>query len=236
MSKAPAMDNTSATTGTGPKRRRQKRNAPATRQRILDAAMTEFAQHGYSGSRIERISNTADVNVSMIYHYFGNKDDLYIAALEATYKVIRDREQMLQVNEADPIQAMRHLIEMTFDFLSNDPHFVRIIMSENLIMGEMVKRSANIPTMTRPLLDSLRTILKRGQSENLFHKDIDAEDFYISILGLSFVHVSNRYTLNSMFQRDFSDPIWIENRKSAVIDILLTYLTSPNEPEHDLEH
>ena len=227
MTEAPAPQKMPATTATGRRKSRgQKRNAAATRQRILDVAMTEFAEHGYSGSRIDQIANTAEVNVGMIYHYFGNKDDLYIAALEATYKVIRDREQTLQVNEADPVQAMRQLIEMTFDFLSTDPHFVRIIMNENLMMGSMAKRSATIPTMTRPLLDSLRTILKRGQSENLFHKDTDAENFYISILGLSFVHVSNRYTLNNMFQRDFADPVWLEMRKAAVTDILITYLTS----------
>ncbi len=48
------------------------------------SAMAEFAEHGYSGSRIDRISVAADVNVGMIYHYFGSKDDLYLAALEAS--------------------------------------------------------------------------------------------------------------------------------------------------------
>ncbi|MFC5068523.1 TetR/AcrR family transcriptional regulator [Flaviflagellibacter deserti] len=203
---------------------RPKRNGAVTRQRILDVAMSEFADHGYSGSRIDRISASAGVNVGMIYHYFSNKDDLYLAALEACYKVIRDRERTLDVNEGDPISAMRQLIELTFDFLSTDPYFVRLIMSENLMMGRIAQRSATIPVMTQPLLDSLRTILKRGQAERLFHKDIDAENFYVSILGLCFVHVSNRYTLSSMFQHDFADPEWLKQRKGVVTDILISYL------------
>lgn len=216
-----------AASGAKPARSRgTKRNAAVTRQRILDVAMAEFAEHGYSGSRIDRISSTADVNVGMIYHYFGNKDDLYLAALEASYKVIRDREKTLDVNDADPVAAMRQLIELTFDFLSTDPYFVRLIMNENLMMGSMARRSATIPDMTQPLLDSLRTILKRGQADHLFHKEIDAENFYVSILGLCFVHVSNRYTLGSMFQRDFADPAWLEQRKIVVTDILTSYLTS----------
>jgi len=202
------------------------RNAVATRQRILDVALAEFAEHGFSGGRIERMASTAAVNVGMIYHYFGNKDELYLAALEASYKVIRDREKTLDVDAADPVAAMRQLIALTFDFLSTDPYFVRLIMNENLMMGAMARRSASIPDMTRPLLESLRTILERGQQAQLFHRDIDAENFYVSILGLCFVHVSNRYTLGSMFQRDFADPAWLAQRKIVVTDFLISYLTA----------
>lgn len=208
-----------------PRRTAGKRNAVATRQRILEVAMAEFAEHGYSGSRIERISAAADANVGMIYHYFGNKDDLYLAALEASYKIIRDREQTLVI-DADPMLALKSLVELTFDFLSTDPHFVRLIMNENLMMGRTAQRSATIPHMTRPLLDSLRTILARGQKEKVFHKEIDAENLYVSILGLCFIHVSNRYTLSSMFQHDFADPNWLEKRKAIVMDVLTSYVAN----------
>jgi AcrR family transcriptional regulator len=210
---------------TGARRLPSKRNAVATRQRILEVAMAEFAEYGYSGSRIDRISATADVNVGMIYHYFSNKDDLYLAALEASYKIIRDREQTLEVDHADPRLALRTLIEMTFDFLSTDPHFVRLIMNENLMMGRIAQRSSTIPHMTRPLLDSLRAILDRGQKAEVFKNNIDAESLYISILGLCFIHVSNRYTLSSMFQHDFSEPDWLARRRVTVVDVVMAYIS-----------
>ncbi|RLP78440.1 TetR/AcrR family transcriptional regulator [Xanthobacter tagetidis] len=203
-----------------------RRNAAATRQRILEAAMAEFSDHGFSGSRIDRICATADVNVGMIYHYFGNKDDLYLAALEASYKIIRELEQTLDVNGLDPVTAMRRLIEMTFDFLAGDPHFVRLIMNENLMMGRTARRSQTIPHLTQPLLSSLRTILKRGQTLRVFHKDIDAENLYVSILGLSFIHVSNRHTLGTMFQQDFAASDWLAKRRAIVVDILTSYLSA----------
>lgn len=202
-----------------------KRNAAATRQRILEVAMAEFAEHGYSGSRIDRITASADVNVGMIYHYFGNKDDLYLAALEASYKIIRDREQTLDVTGADPRSALKALVELTFDFLSTDPYFVRLIMNENLMMGRTAQRSSTIPHMTRPLLDSLSTILKLGQRQKIFKRDVDAESLYISILGLCFIHVSNRYTLSSMFQHDFSEPEWLNERKTIVTDTILLFVS-----------
>ncbi|WP_018388856.1 TetR family transcriptional regulator [Ancylobacter sp. FA202] len=203
-----------------PARTPGKRNAAATRQRILDVAMAEFAEHGFSGSRIERIAAGASANVGMIYHYFGNKDDLYLAALEASYKIIRDREQTLDIAHVDPRQALKALVELTFDFLSTDPHFVRLIMNENLMMGRTAQRSATIPHMTRPLLEQLRSLLARGQKEKIFHREVDAEDLYISILGLCFIHVSNRYTLGSMFQHDFAAPDWLARRKAIVVDVV----------------
>ncbi|MCS0501968.1 TetR/AcrR family transcriptional regulator [Ancylobacter mangrovi] len=212
---------------TRPRRRSPaKRNAAVTRQRILEVAMAEFADHGFSGGRIDRISAAADVNVSMIYHYFSNKDDLYLAALEASYKIIRDREKTLDVADANPRQALKALVELTFDFLSTDSYFVRLIMNENLMMGRMVQQSATIPHMTRPLLDSLRTILKSGQKANVFRKNIDAENLYVSILGLCFIHVSNRYTLSSMFQHDFSEPEWLAKRRLVVVDVVTSYVAN----------
>ena len=202
-----------------------KRDSVATRERILQVALTEFAAHGYSGGRIDRIARSARINVRMIYHYFGNKDALYLAALERSYRGIREQEQMLDLSDVDPITGMRRLIELTFDFLATNPHFVRLIMGENLMMGKVVRKSKVIPQMTQPLVKSLESILKRGQEQNAFPLSIDAENLYISILGLCFIHISNRHTLGSMFQRNFADPDWLAKRKAIVSNLLITYLT-----------
>jgi AcrR family transcriptional regulator len=202
-----------------------KRDSAATRERILQVALTEFAAHGYSGGRIDRIARAARINVRMIYHYFGNKDALYLAALERSYRGIREQEQMLDLSDVDPITGMRRLIELTFDFLATSPHFVRLIMGENLMKGKMVRKSKVIPQMTQPLVKSLESILKRGQEQNDFPLSIDAENLYISILGLCFIHISNRHTLGSMFQRNFADPDWLAKRKTIVSNLLITYLT-----------
>lgn len=58
----------------------------ATRQRILEAATQEFAQHGLAGARIERIIATARTNKAQLYSYFGDKnalfDTIFFASLE----------------------------------------------------------------------------------------------------------------------------------------------------------
>ncbi|GAB2777744.1 TetR family transcriptional regulator [Amycolatopsis magusensis] len=51
----------------------------ATRQRILDVATREFAEHGIAGARIERIVAAARTNKAQLYAYFGNKEGLFDA-------------------------------------------------------------------------------------------------------------------------------------------------------------
>jgi len=70
------------------------RDADATRQRLLDAALAEFAEHGIAGARVDRIAAQAESNKAQIYHYFGGKAQLF----DAVYGSIVRR-----VVEATPI-------------------------------------------------------------------------------------------------------------------------------------
>src|SRR4029453_14002082 len=61
------------------------RDADRTQQEILRGAMAEFAEKGLGGARIDAIAERAGVNKRLLYYYFENKDDLFLAALELTY-------------------------------------------------------------------------------------------------------------------------------------------------------
>ncbi len=56
-----------------------KRDAEATRKRILEAATTEFSRYGLAGARVDRIAEAANSNKAMIYAYFGSKEGLFDA-------------------------------------------------------------------------------------------------------------------------------------------------------------
>ncbi len=69
-----------------------KRDAQATRQRILEAATVEFAQYGIAGARMDRISAEADINKAMIYAYFTSKDQLFDTIFGAI--VVRNMQEI----------------------------------------------------------------------------------------------------------------------------------------------
>src|ERR1700742_3826558 len=84
----------------------RKRDPQRTQQSILDAATAEFSEHGVGGARIERVAERAGLNKRLLYYYFGNKEDLYLAVLERTYADIRAAERALHLDELDPIEAI----------------------------------------------------------------------------------------------------------------------------------
>src|SRR6202044_1052358 len=57
------------------------RNPERTRERILSAALKEFAAKGFAGARVDVIARRATINKRMLYHYFGNKEKLFRAVL-----------------------------------------------------------------------------------------------------------------------------------------------------------
>ena len=207
-------------------KRRVRRNALATKERILEAGRVEFSEHGYNGARIDRIAKRSRANIRMLYHYYGGKEKLYLAVLEDTYRRVREKERELDLEHLEPEDAMRRLIEFTFDYMLEDPTFVKLICNENLLQGKYLKKSRFVPEATFPLLEALRNLLARGQSENVFHKSVDPIQLYVTILSVCFTHVSNRYTLSIMFQRDLSQPRWLRTRRDHVVDVIVSYLTA----------
>ncbi|HEU5037228.1 MAG TPA: TetR family transcriptional regulator [Nocardioides sp.] len=66
----------------GAPRRGRRPGAPDTRAAILVAARTAFAAQGYAGASVRSIATAAGVDAALVHHYFGSKDDLFIASLE----------------------------------------------------------------------------------------------------------------------------------------------------------
>jgi len=60
-------------------------DADATRQRMLEAAVQLFAERGLGSTSIRDVAGAAGVSLAMVHHYFGSKDDLYDACIDATY-------------------------------------------------------------------------------------------------------------------------------------------------------
>lgn len=68
---------------TSPASRRGRRpGAPDTRAAILDAARSAFADKGFAGTTIRAVASAASVDAALVHHYFGTKDDLFLAAME----------------------------------------------------------------------------------------------------------------------------------------------------------
>jgi len=192
-----------------------------TRSRILAAATAEFAHHGLGGARVDRIARRAGANKRMLYYYFGSKEDLFLAALEQAYAHIRSAEHELDLEHRDPREALKRLIEFTWNYYLEHPEFMTLLATENLHKGSHVHRSKRVQRLHSPLVDTLRDILRRGEREGLFRRGIDPVQLYISIAGEGYFYLSNRYTLSRIFDRDLMAPRALATRAGHIADMVL---------------
>jgi AcrR family transcriptional regulator len=200
------------------------RDRERTRAAILDAATAEFAARGLAGARVDAIARRARVNKRMIYHYFGDKDGLYLAVLEATYAAIRKAEVGLDLAARDPVKRMRELILFTWGYFLAHPEFLSLLGTENLHGAAHLRRSMRIRELHSPLIDMISGLLERGARSGLFRAGIDPVELYITIAALGFFYLSNRHTLSTIFARDLMERERIEARGRHIVEVVLAYL------------
>jgi hypothetical protein len=81
--------------------------------------------------------------------------------------------------------------------------------------------------MTSPLQEAIADLLRRGRAAGVFRKGVDPVQLYVSMVAMSFTHLSLRYTLSTIFQRDLADPAWLAARREHARTMILSYLASP---------
>ena len=205
-------------------RARRPRDSALTKEAILRAATYEFCRNGLGGARVEAIAQRAKANMRLLYAYFGDKSGLYIAVLEHVYTEIRAAEQQLNLDNLDPVAAMRELVNFTFTFFRDHQDYIALINTENLQRARNLRKSRKIAELTLPLVTSIENILRRGSASNVFRKDVDPINLYITITALSYFHISNRHTLSAMFGKDLGDVDWLEGRRAHAQEMIFSWL------------
>lgn len=202
----------------------RRRDPDRARASILAAATAEFAALGLGGARVDAIAAQAGINKRMLYHYFGNKDALYLAVLEKAYAAIRAAESELVLGKGSPASAMRKLVLFTWRYYREHPEFLSLLATENVNQGAALGRSPNIRELNSPLIETIRALLEQGAAEGKFRRGVDPFRLYVSIASLCFFYLANRWTLGVSFGRDLDAPAEIDAWGDHVVGVILGYL------------
>ena len=204
-----------------------RRDATATRSRILAAAMDAFAAKGME-ARIEDIAEIAGANRRMAYYYFGSKEGLYLAALEATYLELVAVENSIDVENLGPLEAIATLVKAKFEHYIHYPRFVEFLKIENMYQARFLKGSRRLEDLQGPLITIISRVLQRGRALGVFRRDVDPVELYTSICALGYFVFSNRYTLETVFNSDPTSQPALDRRRDMIVDMVTSYLTSPS--------
>ncbi|GAA2428090.1 TetR family transcriptional regulator [Streptomyces glaucus] len=151
------------------------RDPEATRARIFEAAVAEFARHGIAGARIDRIATAAKANKQLIYAYFGNKAELFAIVLE---------KKMLDLAEAVPVDPddIEGWVDRLMDYHAAHPELLRLLFWEGLEYG-----TAELPHEAERQEHYARKVaaLREGQDRGVITDAIPARDLMFLLTALA---------------------------------------------------
>lgn len=209
--------------GVGEKVRRGDR-AAATRARILDAALAEFAANGLAGARVDEIAARAGANKRMLYAYFGSKEELWLTVLERAYAAKREEERAIETDALAPAEAMARLVRFNLRYTAAHPEFVALLNQENIHRAAYLQRSRQVQALYSPLLDALRSVLARGEAAGVFRPGIDPLQLYVTIVALGHFFIANRHTLSTIFGGGLDTEAALDAREAHCVDVVLGFL------------
>jgi len=198
----------------------KERNAPRTREAVLNAAEQLFADRGYESTSLTDVGTKAGVSRGTPGYFFGSKEQLYRAVLERCLERVRSavrngRERALASNEP-PDVVLAGAVGEYFDFISANPHFVRLLEREALGGGLHLKTLPPHLEAAQEALGAIVTELAIDPADRA-----EAEQLLVSMLALSWFHLIHGPTVLRGLGVDADSPKYREERRRHVVNLVV---------------
>ncbi|WP_028745577.1 TetR/AcrR family transcriptional regulator [Rhizobium mesoamericanum] len=201
------------------------RDPERTRAAILEAATKEFAENGIGGARVDAIAERAGTNKRMLYHYFGDKEQLYLRVLEEAYVGIRTAERELNIGDRTPQEGIGELALFTWRYFLKHPEFLSLLGTENLHKARWLRQSVRLKELHSHLIGELSEVLERGKEAGVFVASADPLHVYLTIASLGYFYLSNQYTLSTIFGRDLVEPRNLDAWERHIVHVTLASIS-----------
>ena len=201
------------------------RDPHRTRARILQSATTLFAARGPDATSVDEIAARARINKRMLYHYFGNKEGLYISVLKNVYARIGQFSTEVVSQAKNLRELLNGLMREYFAFLQQNPEFIALLNWENSRGAKGLKK-IDPRGVAAPLISAVRQALDHEQTGDSMRDDVDIKYLTMACLGLCSYYFTNRYTLSVVFDMDLDDPAHMEQWIDHVCQLVLDGITN----------
>jgi AcrR family transcriptional regulator len=149
---------------------KQKRDAEASKTKIISEARRLFSKKGYDATTIDDIANASGNNKALIYYYFKNKLGLYSAVMSGLFDSIYEEVIQASKNSTSSVDELRIFIQTYAEYTAQHPYF------PSLLLRELSDSGAHLPEMMfasmRKVFLLLSDILQRGKEKGVFNDSI----------------------------------------------------------------
>jgi len=200
-----------------------------TEEKILDAALKEFAEHGLEGARVDRIAKKAKINKAMIYYHYKGKEALYEKVLSSVYNEISSNVFKNIPEEISPDDQYKTIINSFIDLITSfDQDFIKMLLRELSSGGTYIKK-IGLPQLFIPALSIVQDIFTRGiESGNL--KELNPAYTFIQTFGsIIFFNAIKLISKDTELGKTLFNDNHIEEFKKNLITVSMTGILNQNK-------
>ncbi|HFD14378.1 MAG TPA: TetR/AcrR family transcriptional regulator [Epsilonproteobacteria bacterium] len=196
----------------------QKRDAEASKKRIMKHAIELFSKKGYASSSMDELAKLCGLNKAMVFYYFKNKKGLYESVISEV--LIEIQKIILEENQKHdmPREQLEGFIYTYARFTDTHPYLPSLLLRELSDSGAVIPKTLFVSM--RQLFALFSDILKRGEREGVF---IDAQPMilYFMVIGTLNLMVT---TKSLREQAGALKDINIDTCGECEIDVIASYL------------
>lgn len=203
--------------GSSPPQKAKSRIGEANVEKILDAALTAFAVHGFQGTRLDQIADAAGMSKPNLLYYFSTKEALYMAVLSRTLEMWFDSLRAID-GDADPRQALLGYIDRKLAYSRSNPEASRLFALEVIAGAPMLARV--LSTELAEVVEAKVAVLKRWVSEGRL-APIEPVHFLFAVWATTQTYADFAGQVRALTGKDLNDPGFFEETRANVARILL---------------
>jgi TetR/AcrR family transcriptional regulator len=192
------------------------------KQRLLKAALKEFAAEGLAGARTDRITETAGVNKAALYYYFGSKAELYEAAVEMSALQIRDSSLAVLADEAaTPGEKLMRTALNHFDRILTQREFQSLMQQEmiRLHKGESKTAETIVKKVFVPVIKVYEALVREGVASGELIA-VDWLQMHLASLGANVFYFLSAPVWRMILDRDPLERTELVARRWGLLEFL----------------
>lgn len=201
------------------------RTPPDALIKVVDAAIAEFAERGFTATRLDRIASVSGMSKRMIHYHYTDKSGLYHHCVDtALTRVLPDSED-LDFYAKIAIDEIRMLIDAIFATASAYPTEVKLLAAINtdkLSSNLLIESQDNIAEVTR----KLNKLMIRGQDTGAFRPGISTPDVFFLIMSLMSGHITQQVVMKRTMNVDIHSAENIKGTHHIMVDAVIAFLTA----------
>jgi TetR/AcrR family transcriptional regulator len=198
----------------------------SSKDQILNAAESMFAEEGYAGARIKDIAERAGVTTAMVHYYFESKDNLFRAVLN---QILADLILLAHsVAESLPrVERIRQFFLGFFDYSAKHHNFARLTA---MAVGSNREHFENlVREFFRPQFKDGVRFISDGIEANEFQR-VDPEQLLTSIYGMTITYFAESHFISVLLGKDSMSEEMLAARRAALLDMIYKTLGIQSPP------